>query len=150
MRTFTLQASYPSSGAISTTVDGGNSNRIHSYKRSTADANTSFLINSSAGIGQIAIPNIDFKGMGVKNRTSSNSAKLYINKTYRGESTLSTTKIPNLNVFLLALNSNSGAIQHDADQISFYALGKAMSETDINIITDWFNERLTYHGKNPL
>jgi len=94
-------------------------------------------------------------GMNITTRLASNVTKEYRNKVEVGSDVDASTGAPTHSPYSLAYNDDDVAKGFRADQVSLYAFGAGMTQTDVNNLTDRFETRMDALGTgviayNPL
>jgi len=90
--------------------------------------------------------NTDGSGMFVNTRTAAAVNKLYRNKVVIIDETSVSTGAPTHTPLCLAYNDDNIPTGFRADQVSFYAFGSGLTQTDVNNITDRFETRMDALG----
>ena len=86
-------------------------------------------------------------GMLINTRTAAAVNKLYRNKVTIINATTTSTGIPTFSPYCLAGNDDGVATNFRPDQVSLYAFGAGLTQTDVNNITDRFETRMDALGK---
>jgi len=86
-------------------------------------------------------------GMLINTRTAAAVNKLYRNKVTIINATTTSTGIPTFSPYCLAGNDDGEATNFRPDQVSLYAFGAGLTQTDVNNITDRFETRMDALGK---
>ena len=89
-----------------------------------------------------SIVSADGRGMFINTRTAVDVKKLYKNKVAIIESTTASTGVLAHSPYCLAYNDDDVAKGFRADQVSLYAFGSGLTQTDVNNITDRFETRM--------
>ena len=88
-------------------------------------------------------------GMNIISRAINTNYKHYKNKT-EGTVNITSTILPTHDIWLLGINDNGAPLATNwgrGDQISFYFGGRALSQADVDVITDAFQAYMTANGK---
>jgi len=90
--------------------------------------------------------NADGSGMFINTRTASDLHKLYRNKGVIINETNGSIGVPTHSPYCLAFNDNDVTDGFRADQVSFYAWGAGLTQTDVDNLTDRFETRMDALG----
>ena len=90
----------------------------------------------------ISVSNADGSGMYINTRTAAAVNKLYRNKIAIINGTTASIGVPTHSPYCLAYNNDDVAAGFRADQVSLYAFGAGLTQTDINNLTDRFEARM--------
>jgi len=90
----------------------------------------------------------DGDGMFVSSRTAAAVIKVYRNKVEVISETNASTGAPTHSPYCLAYNDDNVAAEFRADQVSMYAWGAGMTQTQVNNFCDPFNAAMTALGTN--
>ena len=96
----------------------------------------------------ISVSNADGSGMYINTRTAAAVNKLYRNKIAIINGTTASIGVPTHSPYCLAYNNDDVAAGFRADQVSLYAFGAGLTQTDVNNITDYYNNAMRILGKN--
>jgi len=119
-------------------------NRLYLLPRSSANIAYHQILGA-----QGSAANLDGSGMYVVSRTAAAVDKTYRNKAVLINATNAVTyALPAYSPYSLALNNNGVATGFRADQVSLYAFGAGLTQTDVNNITDYYNNAMRILGKN--
>lgn len=77
-------------------------------------------------------------GMFIVTRNGDNNVLCYKNKVSLGTRIQTSSGMPDFNVYVLARNDSGSITYFSKKQVSFYFIGRGLSETEVGIITDAF------------
>ena len=118
---------------------------VDAFIRIRSGNQAGFRVNST-GSGTVA--NLDSRGMYVSNRVLSTHQDLWKNKIRISNHLRTSTGVPNVNVYTLALNNSVVATNFVTTQISVAFAGAGMTQTNVNNLTNYYNTAMTSLGKN--
>ena len=94
--------------------------------------------------------NADGSGMYINTRTAAAVNKLYKNSSAIINATVTSIGVPTHNPYCLAYNNDDVATGFRADQVSLYAFGAGLTQTDVNNLTNRFETRMDALGKGVI
>ena len=129
---------------------GGNGTQLHGTYGNVDNKNCLIIPKVTGNLAYIVTnentpisgTNADGSGMFVNTRTAVAVNKLYRNKTAIINGTTASTGVPTHKPYCLAYNDDDVAAGFRADQVSLYAFGSGLTQTDVNNITDRFETRM--------
>jgi len=124
-------------------VDNKNCNIFPRYSGDVAYITT----NDNTPVNDV---NADGSGMFMNTRIAVAVNKLYRNKVAIVEATTTSTGVPTHNPYCLAYNDDDVASGHRVDQVSMYAFGSGMTQTNVNNFTDRFETYMDALGKGVI
>ena len=137
---------------------GGNGTQLHGTYGNVDNKNCLIIPKVTGNLAYIVTnentpisgTNADGSGMFVNTRTAVAVNKLYRNKTAIINGTTASTGVPTHKPYCLAYNDDDVAKGFRADQVSLYAFGSGLTQTDVNNITDRFETRMDALGKGVI
>ena len=98
----------------------------------------------------ISFANTDGSGMFINTRTAVTASKLYRNKVLLINGANNSTGVPTNSPYALAYNDDGAAAGFRPDQVSLYAWGDGMTQTNVDNFTDPFEIAMDALGKGVI